>query len=61
MANDMGGVNLEKSNSAVREFLIEAEHNVFIQTKKRTLRGLYIEIFGIGQAVGRSAHMQETS
>jgi hypothetical protein len=58
MANDMGGVHLEKSNSEVREFLIEAERNVFIKTKKREIRGLYIEILAIGQAIGRSVDMQ---
>jgi hypothetical protein len=58
MANDMGGVHLEKSNSAMRQFLIEAERNVFIQTKKRALRGLYIEVLAIGQAIGRSADIQ---
>ena len=54
MANEMGGVHIAKSTSAVRELLVEAEQKLIIQTKLGEIRGHYIEVFAIGQAVGRA-------
>jgi hypothetical protein len=55
MANDMGGVHLEKNTaSIVRHLLVEAEHKLFIEAKNGTIRSFYIEVLAIGQAVGRS-------
>lgn len=60
MANDMGGVHLEKNTASnVRDLLVEAESKLFIKSKSGTLRSFYIEVLAIGQAVGRSDDLQK--
>jgi hypothetical protein len=60
MANEMGGVHLEKNtSSAVRDLLLEAENKLFIKAKDRTIRSFYIEVLAIGQAVGHSDDLQK--
>ena len=58
VANEMGGVHVEKSSSQQRDLQIEAEGKLFIQGLIREVRGQYIEILAIGQAVARSAELQ---
>ena len=54
----MGGVHVSKSNSPNRELLIEAEDKVCITGLIQEVRGRYIEILAIGQAVAKSADLR---
>ena len=54
----MGGVHVSKSSSQHRDLQIEAENKLFIKGLIREIRGQYIEILAIGQAVARSADLQ---
>jgi hypothetical protein len=58
MANEMGGVHVAKSGSEVRDLLLEAEDKLIIQMKSGEIRGQYIEVLAIGQAVGRSLDLR---
>jgi hypothetical protein len=58
VANEMGGVHVSKSSSQQRDLQIEAENKLFIKGLIREIRGQYIEILAIGQAVARSADLQ---
>jgi hypothetical protein len=60
MANEMGGVHVQKSESSLRELLSEAEDKVLIDDATQgEIRTHYIEVFAIGQAVGRSKDLQK--
>jgi hypothetical protein len=61
MANEMGGVHIEQSGSEVRSLLLEAEDKLIMQMKSGELRGQYIEVLAIGQAVGRSSDFRMLS
>ena len=61
MANEMGGVHLDKNTASdLRDLLVDAESKLIIETKSGwSLRSFYIEVFAIGQAVGRSDDFQK--
>jgi len=58
VANEMGGVHVSKSSSQHRDLQIEAENKLFIKGLIREIRGQYIEILAIGQAVAKSPDLQ---
>jgi hypothetical protein len=58
VANEMGGVHVSKSSSQHRDLQIEAETKLCIKGLIREIKGQYIEVLSIGQAVARSADLQ---
>jgi hypothetical protein len=59
VANEMGGVHVSKSSSQFRDLQIEAESKLFIKGLVREVRGQYIEILAIGQAVAKSGDLEK--